>query len=59
MIRGGNPYRASLVKAVRMSKFMSVLIALLLMYLCVIETVQVFGLYKAVEYAQQELSERE
>ena len=42
-----------------MSKFMSVLIALLLMYLCVIETVQVFGLYKAVEYAQQELDDRE
>ena len=42
-----------------MNKFLGIVIALLLAYLCVIETVQVFGLYKAVEYAQQELSESE
>ena len=40
-----------------MSRFLGILIALLLAYLCVIETVQVFGLYKAVEFAQQELAE--
>ena len=42
-----------------MSRALIVLLSLLVLYLCVVETVQTVVLIKAVEFARQELSARE
>ncbi|GIX06104.1 MAG: hypothetical protein KatS3mg115_0507 [Candidatus Poribacteria bacterium] len=42
-----------------MSRALAILIALLLLYLCVVETVQTVVLVKGIEFARQELQRRE